>query len=109
MTKLELIEKLSSLPELIEEQEKVVIAAYQQVQESKIILTEAEDVLFLSGQIDGKNAETRTAQVRAKTVNEREGLQKAESLLSAERAKLNRLNNELAVYKAIAGMLKGAE
>ena len=109
MTKLDLINKLVSLPELIEAQEKAVSAVYQQVQESKIILTEAEDVLFLSGQIDGKNAETRTAQVRAKTVNEREGLQKAESLLSAERAKLNRLNNELAVYKAIAGMLKGAE
>ncbi len=109
MTKLDIINKLASLPDLIEEQEKVVIAAYQQVQESKSILTEAEDVLFLSGQIDGKNAETRNAQMRAKTVNEREGLQKAENLLSAERAKLNRLNNELAVYKAIAGMLKGAE
>jgi hypothetical protein len=109
LTKLDIINKLASLPDLIEEQEKVIIAAYQQVQESKSILTEAEDVLFLSGQIDGKNAEIRNAQMRAKTVNEREGLQKAENLLSAERAKLNRLNNELAVYKAIAGMLKGAE
>ncbi len=109
MTKLDLINKLFSLPELIEAQEKAVSAVYQQVQDSKNVLTEAEDVLFLSGQIDGKNAETRNAQMRAKTVNEREGLQKAENLLSAERAKLNRLNNELAVYKAIAGMLKGAE
>lgn len=109
MTKLDLINKLVSLPELIEAQEKAVSAVYQQVQDSKNVLTEAEDVLFLSGQIDGKNAETRAAQLRAKTVNEREGLQKAENLLSAERAKLNRLNNELAVYRAIAGMLKGAE
>ncbi len=109
MTKLDLINKLASLPELIEEKERDVIHAYWQVQDSKAILTEAEDVLILSGTIDGKNAETRNAQMRAKTVNEREGLQKAENLLSAERAKLNRLNNELAVYKAIAGMLKGAE
>lgn len=109
MTKLDLINKLVSLPELIEAQEKAVSAVYQQVQDSKNVLTEAEDVLFLSGQIDGKNAETRAAQLRAKTVNEREGLQEAENLLSAERAKLNRLNNELAVYRAIAGMLKAGE
>jgi len=109
MTKLELIEKLSSLPELIAEQERAVINANLQVQDSKNILTEAEDVLILSGQIDGKNAETRNAQMRAKTVSEREGMQKAENQLSIDRARLNRLNNELAVYKAIAGMLKGAE
>lgn len=109
MTKLELIEKLSSLPELIAEQERAVINANLQVQDSKNILTEAEDILLLSGQIDGKNAETRNAQMRAKTVSEREGLQKAENQLSIDRARLNRLNNELAVYKAIAGMLKGVE
>ena len=109
MTKLELIEKLSSLPELIAEQERAVINANLQVQDSKNILTEAEDILLLSGAIDGKNAETRNAQLRAKTASEREGLQKAENQLSIDRARLNRLNNELAVYKAIAGMLKGAE
>lgn len=109
MTKLDLINKLVSLPELIKEQEKAVINANLQVLASKDILTEAENVLILSGAIDGKNAETRTAQVRAKTVNEREGLQKAENLLNIERAKLNRLNNELVAYRAIAEMLKGAE
>jgi len=109
LTKLDIINKLASLPDLIEEQERAVINANLQVLASKDILTEAENVLILSGAIDGKNAETRNAQMRAKTVNEREGLQKAENLLSAERAKLNRLNNELAVYRAIAGMLKGAE
>ena len=109
MTKLELIEKLSSLPELIAEQERAVINANLQVQDSKNILTEAEDVLILSGQIDGKNAETRNAQMRAKTVSERGGLQKAENELSIRRARLSFLNNDLAVYKAIAGMLKGAE
>ena len=109
MTKIELIEKLSTLPELIEAQEQSVIAAYNQVQESKSILTEAEDVLILSGQIDGKNAETRNAQLRANTAKEREAIQKAENELSITRAHLNRLNNELAVCRAIAAMLKGAE
>lgn len=109
MDRKQIIARLCELPDLIEAQEQVVINAYGQVQECKSILTEAEDVLLLSGAIDGKNAETRAAQLRAKTVNEREGLQKAENLLSAERAKLNRLNNELAVYRAIAGMLKAGE
>ncbi len=109
MTKLELIEKLSSLPELIAEQERAVISAYQQAQESKNILNEAEGVLILSGQIDGKNAETRNAQLRAKTASEREAIQKAENELSVARAHLNRLNNELSAYRASAGMLKGVE
>lgn len=109
MTKLELIEKLSSLPGLIAEQEKAVINANLQVLASKSILTEAEDVLILSGAIDGKNAETRNAQLRAKTAKEREAIQKAENELSVARAHLNRLNNELTVCRAIAGMLKGVE
>lgn len=109
MANLELIEKLSSLPGLIAEQEIDVINANLQVQESRSILTEAEDVLILNGQIDGKNAETRNAQMRAKTVSEREGLQKAENEVSIRRAKLSFLTNELAAYRAIAGMLKGVE
>ncbi len=109
MTKLELIDKLSSLPELIAEQERAVINANLQVLASKSILSEAEDALILSGAIDGKNAETRNAQLRAKTASEREGLQKAENEVSIRRAKLSFLNNELAAYRAIAGMLKGAE
>jgi hypothetical protein len=109
MTKMDLIDKLASLPELIEAQGRVVINAYQQVQKSKKGLTESEDILLLSGVIDGKNAEIRAAQMRENTVSEREAAQNAERQLSIEQVKLNRLNNELAVYRAIAGMLKGAE
>lgn len=109
MTKLDLINKLVSLPDLIEEQEKVVIAAYQQVQKSKKGLTESEDILLLSGVIDGKNAEIRAAQMRENTASEREAAQIIEKALAIEQVKLNRFNNELAAYKAIAGMLRGAE
>jgi hypothetical protein len=109
MNKQDLTSKLSTLPGEIETQEQAVISAYEQVQESKSILTEAEDVLQLSGTIDGKNAEIRQAQLRAKTAGEREGLQKAESNLSREKAKLNLLINELTAYRAIAAMLKAGE
>jgi len=106
MNKQEIINKLSELPREIESQEQAVIAAYEQVQESKFILTEAEDVLQLSGAIDGKNAEIRSSQLRAQTASERQAIQKAESNLSRERAALNRLNNELESCKAIATLLK---
>ena len=109
MTKIDLIDKLVSLPDLIEEQEKASISASQQVQKSKGKLTEVEDVLLLGGVIDGKNAEIRAAQMRENTTSERETVQNAERVLTIEQVKINRLNNELAVYKAIAGMLKGAE
>jgi len=109
MNKTELIDKLSSLPGLIEAQEQAVISAFEQVQESKSILTEAEDVLQLSGMIDGKNSEIRSSQLRAQTVNERQSIQEAESNLSRERVCLNRLNNELASCKAIAELLKAGE
>ena len=109
MTKMELIDKLASLPELIEAQEKTIIVIYGQVQECKRVLTEAEDDLLLSGAIDGKNAEIRAAQMRVKTPKEQESIRVSEKALSVERVKLNRLNNELAVCQAIAGMLKGAE
>lgn len=109
MNKQELITKLSTLPGEIEAQEQVVITAYEQVQESKAILAEAEDVLQLSGVIDGKNAETRNAQMRSKTTDERQGVQQAENGLSIARATLNRLNNELAVFRAIAYMLRVGE
>jgi len=109
MNKTELIDKLFSLPGEIEAQEHQVINAYEQVQESKSILTEAEDVLQLSGAIDGKNAEIRSSQLRAQTANERQAIQKAESNLSRERVILNRLNNELTTCKAIAELLKAGE
>jgi len=109
MTKIELIEKLYSLPGLVEQAENSVIAAYGQVQESKSILTEAEDVLLLSGSIDGKNAETRNAQLRAQTSSERQSIPRAENELSVSKVALNRLNNEQANCRAIAEMLKGAE
>jgi len=106
MNKTELIDRLYSLPGEIETQEQAVINAFEQVQESKSILSESEDVLQLSGMIDGKNSEIRASQLRAQTANERQAIQKAESNLSRERVVLNRLNNELTTCKAIAGLLK---
>lgn len=108
-TKKELIDMLALLPATIAEQEKSLIEAYVAAQTCKKELTEAEDDLFLRGVIDGKNAEIRAAQLRANTADKRADLQKAENKISVERAILDGLNNQLAAYIAIAGMLKGAE
>jgi len=109
LTKIELINKLASLPELIEQAENEVIKANQAIQGAKDILLDHEDTLRLSGAITGKNVEERTAQLRQNTQIERNAIQQADNVASGARAKFNRLLNELAICKAIAGMLKGAE
>ena len=109
MTKVELIEKLYTLPKLIEDAENEVIRAVDLLQGQKDRLTEVQDRLFILGTIDGKNQETRNAQLRAQTTAEQFIVRKAENDLSIARVALNRLNNELAICRAIAGMLKGAE
>lgn len=109
MTKNELINKLYNLPKLIEEAENKVIASNEMVLHAKALVLSIEDRLLLEGAIDGKNAEARAAQMREKTFTERRNIQPCENQLSIDRACLNRLNNELAVCKAIAGILKGVE
>jgi len=109
LTKIELIDKLASLPEQIELAEKEVIKSVQAIQGAKERLTFVEDQLLVSGAIDGKNAEIRAAQLRAHTLQQRADIQDAENKASGTRVALNRLNNELAICRAIAGMLKGAE
>lgn len=109
MTKIELMEKLTLLPGLIEQAENEVIKANQVIQQSKEILLDREDSLRLSGVITGKNAEERTAQLRQNTQIERTAIQQTENVASGARVSLNRLQNELAICKAIAGMLRGIE
>jgi len=104
-----LIDKLAALPGLIEDAENEVIRAVDLLQGQKDRLTEAQDRLLILGTIDGKNQETRNAQLRAQTTAEQFTVRKAENELSVARAHLNRLTNELAVCRAIAGMLKGVE
>lgn len=56
------------------------------VELAKLALKESEGVLLASGQIDGKNAETRAGQLNAATETEREGIVVAEqALYEAER------------------------
>lgn len=94
---------------MIEEAENEVIKAVDLLQGQKDRLMEVQDRLLISGSIDGKNAESRTAQLRAQTTTEQFSVRQAENDLSIVKVKLNRLLNELAICKAIAGMLRGIE
>ena len=107
MYKQDIINRLQKLPEEIEAFENNVIEAVNKIREAKEALTAKEDMLLVGGTIDGKNAETRSAQIRSHTVTERQTVQAAENTLSIIRAYLNRLNNEQANDRAIADMLKG--
>ena len=109
MTKIELIDKLTILPGLIETAENEVIKATNNIQLAKDALLAKEDELLLSGVIDGKNVETRTAQMRANTFVQKHAVQQAENMASGARVGLNRLVNELAVCRAIADILRGCE
>jgi hypothetical protein len=109
LTKIELIEKLTLLPGLIEQAENEVIKDIQAIQGAKERLADEQDRLLTNGSIDGKNAEIRSAQLRERTGQEVRDVQQSENKASISRVALNRLNNELAICRAIAGILRGIE
>jgi hypothetical protein len=71
-------------------------------------LTTVEDQLLLAGALDGKNAETRAAQLRAGTVACREQLDEAAHTLARRKISLHHLQTEHASLRAIARLLAAA-
>jgi|SRR5690606_22857272 len=109
MDKQEIINQLLELPRRIHQTELLLNQVYYEVQVKKDNLTAKEDQLVLSGVIDGKNAETRQAQLRSLTVEERQAVQQAENQINKVKAELNRLLNTQANLRAIAKLLVGGE
>lgn len=111
MERQELVLKLQKLPEEIEKAEKAVAEAAEWVENARNSLVDRESAL-LSGkvegvEINGKNAETRQAQLREATKHERAAILETEGVLSDRRVALNRLHNELKVLRSIAQLLSG--
>lgn len=109
MDKQEIINQLLELPRKIHQTELLLNQVYYEVQVKKDNLTAKEDQVLLSGVIDGKNAETRQAQLRSLTVEERQAVQQAENQINKVKAELNRLLNTQANLRAIAKLLVGGE
>ena len=109
MTKIELIEKLSTLPDEIYLAEIAIFETQNKVTVAREQLGIKEANLYDQGLIDGKNAEIRNAQLKQMTTPERNDIAIAENQVNLARINFNQLQNTLLACRAIAGMLKGAE
>ena len=105
MDKATIIQRLMELPNEIEAAENEVIEMYEKVSRAKDDLAGKESVLLLSGKIDGKNAEIRSAQMRELNAAERQAVDDAENALSGARAYLTKLQNTFRALQAIAQLL----
>jgi hypothetical protein len=108
LTKAQLIERLLALPAEIGAAEEVVLQAHARLVTAKELLQWREDTLLLTenGPINGKNAETRAAQVRSFTKNERDELADAEMNLKTAASRLERLHVEHKALRAVADLLQ---
>ncbi|QTH44923.1 hypothetical protein J4772_11280 [Cohnella sp. LGH] len=108
MDKQSIINRLLALPAEIAEAEEAVLQVNGRVVLAKESLQAKEDSLLLNNVIDGKNAETRAAQVRQYTQNEREALADAELNLKNAVARLGKVRDEFRALRAVAELLKEA-
>lgn len=110
MDKQSIAMRVLALPEEIEAAEKVLINAEMSLRAAKANLQHKEDGLLLGVfdgiVIDGKNAETRNAQIRSHTEPEREAVINCEMELTRVRYRVERLQNEFRALQAVAGMLR---
>ena len=105
MDKTTIIQRLLELPNEIEAAENEVIEMCEKVSKAKDDLTGKESVLLLSGKIDGKNAEIRSAQLRELALQERQAVNDAENALSGARAYLTKLQNTFRALQTITQLL----
>lgn len=94
--------KLITLPHRIYKQEARIIQQKEGIAEAKLNLQKKEAELLTSGVVDGKNKETRDAQLLNFTQDERDTLTELETLLQQQLIVLNFLNNLFSSYRAIA-------
>jgi hypothetical protein len=110
MSQHELISRLTDLPAQIHAEEEHLLLLEKGLAAAKEHLTLTEDRLLLSGAIDGKNAETRGAQLREQTDASRAAVAELEASTAAARTRVRLKQNEFSAFKAVARLLAaGAE
>ena len=113
MTRTELAERLLELPGVLLDEEKGVLRAQQALSVCREALTAAENALLLevredgSPLVNGKNAETRAAQLWDRTSNERGDVIQAERVLSVAKMHLGHAQAEFAAARSVARLLAG--
>jgi hypothetical protein len=105
MTRDDLITSLIGLPEQIETQEQVLLANTSALQEARAERDLREATLLLGGNIDGKNAEARAAQLLQALHDEDAEIRCHERQTAHERIVLGRLVNDFRAARALIGLL----
>ncbi len=109
ITREDVVRRLVELPEAIFQTEQNVLNASLNLDQAKANLEVRKTDLLLGKdeniKIDGKNAETRAAQLNEATKEEQAQVDKAEEELARLRLELNKLNNEFRALQAVAGLL----
>ena len=109
MTRDELTGRLLAMPESIQLAECSVLQRDADLRMAKDRMEDAEVELTLNGQLDGKNAETRKAQLHRLTGDQRGAIMAAEQELDIAKICLRRRQNEFSALRAIARAIDGEE
>lgn len=103
----DIVQELIDIPEEIKKAQEHVLDKSETLERVKAALKDREAELLLNGQIDGKNAEQRAAQLRMHTKAEREAIMALEAELNREKVHLDYSYNRLKALRAIARILGG--
>ena len=104
---MDIVQELIDIPEEIKKAQEHVLDKSEALERVKAALKDREAELLLNGQIDGKNAEQRAAQLRMHTKAEREAMMALEAELNREKVHLDYSYNRLKALRAIARILGG--
>jgi hypothetical protein len=99
-----LVARLLALPKELGQIERDVIEAESQRRHAAGVLQSREDTLLLTD-IEGKNAEQRSARLRVATVTERLLLEHAENSLQLTKALLREVQAEHSSLRAVSRLL----
>lgn len=102
-------QQLLKLPELIYNQELLIFDLKKKVEEAKQALKDKEAELLTAGVIDGKNKETRDAQLLMLTKPQQNELFEVEQKYQEAVIELNLLKNYQSTYKAICRLRCGGD
>ena len=103
------LERLLELPGELAEAEQRVLSVSCDLLDAKRALEISEDLLLTSGEIDGRNEATRTAQLRELTRPQRDQLDRITRRQAEAQAKLRNAQAELSALRAAARLLGGGD
>jgi hypothetical protein len=111
MTRAELVEQLTLLPDAIREVEEKLTRLrieYARAKEGSAC-HEARMILDPCGPITGKNAEQRAAQLLLETADQRERLRDLQEEIDWAEVELRALRDSFLAYRAVARLLAGPD